>query len=449
MNLQVSIRVADMYVKLALRNARRSAGDYLLYITTLIVLSALMMFSNLLAAASNQNGLQANSVPLLISMAMVALLSYINGYMLRRRSKELATYILLGMKKSRMATVFFGESLFLAIVGLLIGMMLGSLCFLLTLSFLRAWFPISENLLACYGTAARDLVMYFIAIQAVSLVGCVWKVKKIQIGSLMSESRKNQTLKSRPRPFLWSAFYAVCIAANFVLISFITGDNDILMLIGTNIIIFSLVIGIWAFYNAAFHWLSWLRANQRSELYQGSRLYLTAQLLSKITSNILLNTVLSICLLFSVITFSVGFIMPSVPGYLFSEDVGIWMSFAEICLCIVFTAIYFSILAVRQIIEAKENRHNLQMMAYLGKTGNQLRRLIKQEIVLKYVLPAVMCVMILLICVGPVNSFLNTFLFTGNLLFFALGCFGGCFFLMYAMYAFAAYRLCIKYIDQA
>lgn len=444
MSFHRPVEVAGMYAKLSLRNARRSAGDYLLYIVTLIVLSALMMFSNLLSADSNQKGLQAGSVPLLISLVMVALLGYINSYMLRRRAKEFATYVLLGMKKNKIAAVFFGESFLLGLAGLIIGMAAGVILFLLAISFLRAWFPISENILAVYGIAARDSFLYFVVIEVAALIGSVRKVRKMQISSLMSEGRRNQILRLKPYPFLWSAFCILCIAGDLVFVFFITGKNDILMLVGTNMIIFPLVFGIWTFYKAAFHWLVWLRTNRRSELYQGNRLYLTAQLLSKITSNILLNTVLSVCLLFSFITFSVGFIMPKVPCNLFSREVGMWMSFTEICLCIVFIAIYFSILAVKQIVEAKENRYAFRMMNYLGKTNSQRRGLIKQEIILKYALPAVMCLLILLLCVWPANSFLNTILLENNQLLTAVGCFAGCFLIMYAVYSLVAYRLCVR-----
>jgi len=435
-----------MYAKLSFRNARRSFSDYLLYITTLIVLSAIMMFSNLLAAASSQNGLQASSAPLIISMVAVALLSYINGYMLRSRAKEFATYILLGMKKNRIAAVFFGESLLLALVGLFIGLILGSLCFLSALSFLRAWFPIAESFSAVLGIAARDSLLYFITIQVLSLLSCLYKVKKMKIGNLMKEERKNQTLKGKPHPLFWSIFCIVCVAADLVFVSFITGSNDILMMLGTNTVIFSLILGVWAFYKASFHWLAWLRLNRRSELYQGSRLYLVAQMLSKIASNILLNTVLSVCLLFSVMTFSVGLIMPNIPGDLFPGETGIWMSFVQICMSIVFIAIYFSILAVRQVIEAKENRRAFRMMAYLGKTDRQRKSLIKQEIVLKYTLPAIMCLFILTLCAGQINEFLNSFLSAGNLLFAAIGYFTVCLMLMYAGYSFVAYKLCVKNI---
>jgi hypothetical protein len=249
--------------------------------------------------------------------------------------------------------------------------------------------------------------------------------------------------ESKPRPAFWSVLCVIGILADLACVAFITGGNKLMMLIGINTVSFSLIAGTWAFYKAAFHLLAWLRASRRNELYRGNRLYLAGQLLSKISSNVTLNTVLSVCLLFSGMTFSAGFIMPNIPGDLFVQEIRIWMSFAEICLCIVFITIYFSILAVRQVVEVKENHRAFRMLAYLGKNSGECRSLMKQEITVNYALPAVMCFLILLLCVGEVNRFLNTFLFTKNLLLRAVGCFAGCFSLMYAGYSFVAYRLCI------
>jgi ABC-type antimicrobial peptide transport system permease subunit len=434
--------VAALYAKLALRNARRSARDYLLYMTTLVVLAALMMFSNLLAAASSQNGLQASAVPLLISIVMMALLGYINGYMMRRRAKEFATYILLGMKKSRIACVFFGESLLLSLVGLAVGMALGSAAYGLLFSILQNFFTLTAHG-SVYGVAARDSVLYFCAISVVSLLGCVRKVRKLTIKSLLSEGQKNQSLRSKPRPVFWSCACFACLVADWVLVCLITSGDSVLMMLGVNAVVFPLVLGIGAFYMAAFHWLSWLREHRASALYQGNRLYFVARLLSKVSSNMALDTVLCVCLLFSVITFCVGFVMPNISGELMRQETGNWMSFAEMCMCIVFIAIYFSILAVKQVTEARENHRAFRIMAYLGKTNRQGKALIRQDIVLHYTLPTAMCALVLSLCIGRVNSFLNAFLSVDHLLLMAIGVFSACFLLLYAGYAFVAYRISV------
>lgn len=436
-----------MYIKLILRNAARSLTDYLLYLTTLAVLSSLMMFSNLLAQASSQNGLQASSVPLLIASVMASLLSYMNGYMLRRRAKEFATYMLLGMKKGRISAVFFGESFILGIVGLACGVAAGICAFLPALSILRAWFPIQGSIRdACVG-AMRDCALYFLAIQALSLLSCVRKIKKLHVGALMSEGRKNQSLRTRARPFFWPSLCLCCVAVDAILILFITSGNDILMMIGLNTVVFSLVLGIWAFYQSVYHALSRVRQAHRSALYRGDRLYIAAQQLSKVASNITLNTVLCICLVLSALTFSVGTVLPRVPGAMLDREMGAWMSFAEICLSVVFIVIYFSILAVRQIIEARENAPAYRVMGCLGKTRRQRRKTVALEIHLKYAFPALMCLLLLLCFSGAINGYLGGFLPAPNLLLSALGWFGGCFLALYAGYAFVAYRMSVKYLE--
>jgi hypothetical protein len=436
-----------MYAKLTLRNAKRSVGDYLLYVTTMIVLSAIMMFSNSLSVVSGQSGLQAGSVPAMISLVMIALFNYINGYMLRRRAKEFATYIMLGMNKRRMAFVFFGESLILGIAALAVGMLFGSLSFQLALSILNTWFSVEGNALSAFGVAAKDTVLYFSTVQLVSLIGCVLKINKMQINSLMSENRKNQQLKASPRPVLWTVFCFVCLIAVTVLILLITCGDAILMMVGVNFIIFPLLLGTWAFYKAVFHGLSWLRLYRKSVLYQGNLLYFAARLLSKITSNITLNTVLSICLLFSVMTFSVGVIMPNMPDTMMRQEMAVWMSFAEICLCVVFIVIYFSILAVHHVVETKENRHSYSIVAFLGKTDKQCRKIVFEEIIIKYTLPTIMCLLLIALCAVPVNQFLNSILQTKNLLGIAMGIFAVCFSILYVCYAFVVYKMSIKHLD--
>ena len=86
-----------MYLKLAMRNARRSAMDYLLYITTMIILLSIIFVSNYISIWGNVlANFQTASLPLLIVLIMTFLMSYINNFMVKQRSKEFATYLLIG-----------------------------------------------------------------------------------------------------------------------------------------------------------------------------------------------------------------------------------------------------------------------------------------------------------------------------------------------------------------
>ncbi len=90
-----------MYLRLALRNARRSGHDYLIYMTTLTILIGVMMLSDLTAAAGKMEaGFETSSLPLIITVIILLLLNYMNRFILNQRAREFAAYALMGMEKT-------------------------------------------------------------------------------------------------------------------------------------------------------------------------------------------------------------------------------------------------------------------------------------------------------------------------------------------------------------
>lgn len=90
-----------MYAKLALRNVRRTARDYLIYVVTL-VLSVGMFYGFFSLVSPYYNAtlpvpihldvlkkMMRIAVPL-VGLFVVFLMSYVNSYMLRRKQKEFA-----------------------------------------------------------------------------------------------------------------------------------------------------------------------------------------------------------------------------------------------------------------------------------------------------------------------------------------------------------------------
>ena len=118
-----------MYLKLTLRNARRSALDYLLYIFTLIVLMAIMSFSNCVSDFAGGIGFQAVALPILIVIIMSVLVNFVNVYMIKLRAKEFATYMLLGIEKRKLTFMFLGELMLIGLVCYLIGTIIGAVFF--------------------------------------------------------------------------------------------------------------------------------------------------------------------------------------------------------------------------------------------------------------------------------------------------------------------------------
>ena len=115
-----------MYLKLAFRNAKRSITDYFLYIFSMVVLTSVICLSNCIANWGDmQAGFETMALPLLIMVIMVLLITYINMFIVKQRSKEFATYMLLGMEKGKLSLTFLCELSLVGIICFLLGLLLG------------------------------------------------------------------------------------------------------------------------------------------------------------------------------------------------------------------------------------------------------------------------------------------------------------------------------------
>ena len=72
-----------IYLRLSIRNAKRSFRDYLLYVVTMTILLAIMEISNCIAIMGELADLQTISLPLLITMIQVVLIGYIDNFILK------------------------------------------------------------------------------------------------------------------------------------------------------------------------------------------------------------------------------------------------------------------------------------------------------------------------------------------------------------------------------
>ncbi|MGL4731924.1 MAG: FtsX-like permease family protein [Clostridium sp.] len=114
-----------MINKLVFRNAQKSIKDYLLYLITMIIISALMfafnsmIFSKDIAKLCNIVGVMETMIVLaLVFIAFIVawLINYMIKFIMGKKSKEFGIYMLLGMKKKEIASIFIKEN---ALIGIL------------------------------------------------------------------------------------------------------------------------------------------------------------------------------------------------------------------------------------------------------------------------------------------------------------------------------------------
>lgn len=200
-----------MYAKLVLRNAKRSAKDYLIYVVTMTI--CVMLFYAFLSITSryyNPDVGTAYEFTLVgdglkmaicaVTLLLLFLIRYVNNYMLRRKQKEFAIQSVMGMEQKTVAWIFFTETFVMGAVAIIIGIVFGIFC---------SQF-ITGMLLSAYGqdykfswTFFPDTVILTICFFSLSLLGVgllnVRTIRKIKIIDMLYADKRNDPHINRSR----------------------------------------------------------------------------------------------------------------------------------------------------------------------------------------------------------------------------------------------------------
>ena len=129
-----------MLAKLAFANVRRSYKDFAIYFFTLLIGVAVFYAFNSITAQdavlafdkSQGNMIELlsyliNGVSVFICVILAFLVVYASRYLIKRRHKEVAIYLLLGMPKGALLRLTLAETLIVGLVSLMAGIGLGLL----------------------------------------------------------------------------------------------------------------------------------------------------------------------------------------------------------------------------------------------------------------------------------------------------------------------------------
>lgn len=124
--------------KLPLRNIKKSMKDYLIYFATLILGIALFYVFNAIEKQTAMLNLQNSGydimdvmftvmdvVGVFVSFVLGFLIVYASNFLMKRRKKEFAVYMLLGMSKRSISMVIVMETILIGIISLGVGLLLG------------------------------------------------------------------------------------------------------------------------------------------------------------------------------------------------------------------------------------------------------------------------------------------------------------------------------------
>ena len=277
-----------MLGKLAYRNMKRSAKDYLVYILTMTVVSALMYAFNSLIFQNEFTGMMEEDaiMPIMIGLAtffivliMAWLIHYMVRFMMEKRGSEFGIYMLLGMKKRTIARLYVRENLLLESVALIIGCGLGILLSQVLMSIMAAMIYMEYTphvtfnqwtilmTVLCYGGC------YFLA-----LFRCKRRFRKMNIHDLMESSRKNEEIKEGHEGIkkLLFPLSVLFILLFWTVFTHLTSTGEIVLFI------IGLVLTIYLFYMGLSAWITCYVRKKGKGIYRGQNLFLLRQFASKV-----------------------------------------------------------------------------------------------------------------------------------------------------------------------
>lgn len=423
-----------MYLKLSIRNARRSFINYLLYVATMTVLLVMIEVSNCVAIIGESAGFQVISLPLLIAAIQIVLVGYIDLFLLKQRAKEFASYLLLGMRKKRLIRLFLCEVLIIGFCCYIAGTTIGFSIY--GLWYFRDILHEMKHWGSLYGKSMFYTFLFFCLIETVCSFRLKRRLDKLQIRELMYERNRNQGVKNIGNYKKWGILFFLCFACFIGCVCGIVFLPEAYIVYPVSVAAVPLLVSVFAFYKWVFGCLYAYRRRNPAQICQKDRLYIAANITSNIKTAAAVNAVFCICLLFSGCSFVTGMLMLQPEFQFFDTTVRQWMGISQISICIVFLVIYFSILSLQQIIEIRQNSKGNQIMRYMGKSNKQIVRLVNQQIAIKLLSPMIMALLIILFCIPLLNGKMNLVLpvSLNNILLKLAGGFGACIVVFYICY---------------
>lgn len=272
-----------------MRNARRQAKDYLVYFVTVVMAAALMYAFNGLVFSRELQDLAAmmDALPLVLVLTSIVVLciigwlvQYTIGFMLSRRSRELGTYLLIGMEHNQIARLFLLENLAVGGIALVLGILLGGLLFQILRAITLALFSVPYTFSLAFSIKAMLLTLfYFALIYLFALLKSRRRIRRMKIGELIDFERHNENeviKKSRSR----RRVFAVSLVLGVIGTVLILLQNLALGILGAFFIIAFLYGFFISFSSGVPAWF-----DQKAERkYKGCRLLIFRTLSAKLAS---------------------------------------------------------------------------------------------------------------------------------------------------------------------
>ena len=312
-----------MLFKLSIKNMKKSFKDYAIYFITLVLgVAVFYMFNSL---DSQEAMLQVSSstkqmiklminmlsmVSVFIAVVLGLLIVYANNFLINRRKKEFGIYMTLGMGKRQISKILLIETVFVGIISLAIGLILGifasQFMSILVAKLFQAdmskfEFVFSKN--ACIKTCIYFAVMYLAV-----LFFNAFTISKYKLINLLTAVKKNEKIKMKNPRVCIIVFILAAVGLGYAYwmvtkgIFKMTNADETTRAVGISVLIgiIGTVLVFWSFSSLLLR----LVQAKKSIYLKGTNMFVLRQLHNKINTTVISISVICLMLFMTITALS-------------------------------------------------------------------------------------------------------------------------------------------------
>lgn len=309
-----------MYSKIAISNVKKSFKDYTIYFLTIAF--AVCIFYSFNSIESQKALLDMNKnqaeymtiittlisvVSVFVSFILGGLILYANNFLIKKRKKELGIYMTLGMRKGKISTILLIETLIVGILSLIAGLLLGLVVSQGLSLFTAKLFDVemAQFKFVISGSAILKTILYFALIFGVLMIFNTRIIAKYKLIDMLTAARKSENIKIKS-PVVSSIIFVVAMIILGTAYYLVSESGLNLEKLGFKLSIVFGIIGTAGFFYGIAGFLLAIIQRSKNIYLKKLNIFVTRQISSKVNTNFVSMTVISLMLFITIVLLSTG-----------------------------------------------------------------------------------------------------------------------------------------------
>lgn len=304
-----------MLFKLPFRNIKNSIKSYMVYFATLILGVAIFYVFNAIETQSAMLTIKDNTlefielivscleiVSVFVAFVLGFLIVYASTFMMKRRKKEFAIYMLLGMSKQSISAVLVIETILVGIISLGVGLVVGIIASqgmsIIVANLFEA--DMTSFKFVISNAAILKTLIYFAVMYVLVIIFDVFVVGKAKLINLITAGRKSEKNYAKNPIVCAIVFVIACILLGTAYYKVTAGVEAISDLADLGKQIVKGIIGTFMMFWSVSGTLLMIVKKSKRFYYKGINCFSTKELSNRINSNVFSGGIICLLLFFTI-----------------------------------------------------------------------------------------------------------------------------------------------------